>query len=105
MIPEKVREALKLNWGEKADSLNCYAEVKFIDTLTPWACYIFALNPQDEDEIACIVHGGYRHSDIYNWSMKDLILTYNRNGEYPVIDTEYRRMKASELFKKLNEGK
>ena len=101
MLNPQVKEILLKNWGEKADSMNCYCEVKFIDPLSSWACYIYAMNPKDEDEIACMVYD-HGEVEVCDWSMKELMLTYNREGEYPEIDHEYRRKRASELFKKLN---
>ena len=100
MFSQKIKDALKKNWGEKADSMNCYAEVKFIDPLSHWACYIFAMNPKNEDEIVCILNS--ERLDVCEWSMTELCVSYNSEGEHPVIDDEYRRTRACELFKKLS---
>lgn len=99
MLSEQIKESLKKNWGEKANALDCYAEVKFFDPLSDWKCYIFGLNPNDEDEIACIVIS--EQIEVGKWSLKELYLTYNREGEHPIIDQEYRRTRASELLNKL----
>lgn len=103
VLSAQIKESLLKNWGEKADALNCYCEVKFIDPLSSWACYVYAMNPDNEDEIACMVYE-HEHVEICDWSMNELMHTYNREGEYPEIDDEYRRKKASDLFKKLSEG-
>lgn len=100
MIPQKTRELLKLNWGEKADSLNCYAEVKYIDDLNGWwSCYIFAINPNDEDEMCCLIDDG--DLNIYTWTFTDLYSSYNEHGEKVKLDTEFRRKNVAELYKKL----
>ncbi len=96
MIPETIMQRLKDNWGEKADAMECYAEVKFIDTMSPWCCYIYALNPDDDDTICCLTAG-----HIYTWSLRDLYNSYDTHGEQVFIDTEYRRRKASDLYRKL----
>jgi hypothetical protein len=81
----------------------CFAEVKFTDELSDWACYILAINPDNEDEIACIVKGF--DVELCNWSLKELYNSYNEEGEAPCIDLEYRRVRASELFKRLSNDK
>jgi hypothetical protein len=104
MISEKIKQALLSNWGAKADAMDCYAEVKFIDPITHWACYIYAMNPDNDDDIACLVYDDIANRvEVCDWSMNELLNTYNREGEYPQIDHGYIRMKASELLKKLNE--
>jgi len=102
-LSDKIKEVLKGNWGEKADALNCYAEIKFIDPLSDWACYIFALNPNDENEIDCLIKG--QTIELCKWSLIDLGNCFNSEGERPKIDTEFRRTRASQLFKKLSEGR
>ena len=104
MINQHVKTILMKNWGDEADSLNCYAEVKFIDPLSDWQCYIYALNPDDEDRIECLLYTRTMGVQLANWSLKELCLLHNEEGESPIIDAEYRRTRASELFKKLNEA-
>jgi len=103
MINGEIKRLLEDNWGEKAESMNCYTEVKFIDTESAWACYIYALNPADENTIACIIDGICL--EVCEWTLKELYFTYNNQGEHPVLDQEFRRMRTSELFKKLSEGR
>lgn len=91
------------NWGEKSSSMSCYAEVKFIDPLSDWQCYIYSLNPEDEDTIECLLYTQMMGVQIAFWSLKELYLLHNEEGESPVIDTEYRKTRASELFKRLSE--
>lgn len=99
MIPEKVRESLMKNWGPLADSMNCYAYAKYIDPLSSWACYVYALNPENQDDIACLVYN--ECVEVCEWSLQELLATYNREGEYPEMDTEYRPRLALEIYKKL----
>ncbi len=100
MITDKATLLLTKNWGEKADAMDCYCEVKFIDVFSRWECYIFALNPEDENGIQCIV----KHKDdveIVEWSLDELNRHYNTEGEYPTLDNEFRRIKADVLYKRL----
>lgn len=100
MLSHSQKEVLKANWGERATCMACFAEVKFIDELSGWSCYILAINPDNEDEIACIVKGF--DVELCTWSLKELYHSYNVEGESPCIDHEYRRVRASELFKRLS---
>ncbi len=100
MLPLNVKTRLMDNWGERADAMECYCEVCFIDDLSEWKCYIFALNPEDEDTIQCIVY----HKNlvqIAEWTLTDLHKHYNVEGEYPIIDEEFRPQKAGELFRRI----
>jgi hypothetical protein len=99
MIPEPIKQRLRDNWGDKANAMECYAEVKLIDPVTSWTCYVYALDPGDEDTILCLFPNGM--SMIGEWSLDQLNTSYNLDGEYLVIDTEYRPMIASTLYRKL----
>jgi hypothetical protein len=98
-----MKDRLFKSWGERADTLNCHAELKYFDRLSPWACYIIAINPFNEDEIACIING--YDVEVCKWSFSELLSTFNAHGERPQIDPEFYRIRASELLKKLNQGK
>lgn len=101
-ISHKQKEKLKHNWGEKAEAMNCQAEVRFYDPLSAWECYVFALNPENEDEIACLVNGFY--VEVCDWRLSELAKHYNTEGEHPMFDQEYRPRNVAQLFKKLSEG-
>lgn len=100
MLKNDVIEELNKNWGDKANAMNCYTEVKFIDELTGWFCYVYALDPSNDDTIACILPG----PKAIEWSLKELYATYNTDGEYVAEDTEFRRIRTAELFKRLSGG-
>jgi len=100
MLSEAIIATLKSNWGDRATCMACFAEVKFIDELSGWSCYILAMNPDNEDEIACIVKGF--DVELCTWSLRELKQSYNSIGEAPCIDLEYRRVRALELFKRLS---
>lgn len=102
MITPKQKEKLKVSWGEKADSLSCNAEVRVYDPLSSWECYIYAINPLDEDEIACIIKGFF--VEVCDWRLSEIATHFNSAGEQPIIDYEYRPRLASEVFKILNQG-
>ena len=103
LIPKHVSEILKVNWGIKADCMQCYAEIKYIDSMSHWACYILAINPDNEDEITCILDNDTL--ELCQWSLNAIGECYNALGEHPYQDLEYRRVWASELFKRLREAR
>jgi hypothetical protein len=100
MIDEKIKKSLKANWGDKADSLDCYAEIRFFDPLSSWCCYIFAMN-EDEDLIHCLIYSGAMGGQIYTLHPDFIFQAYNRNGEFPEIDKEFRRTKITKLLERL----
>jgi hypothetical protein len=102
VITIKQKEKLKASWGEKASSMACMAEVKVYDPLSPWACYIYALNPDDEDEICCIIKGFV--IEACEWRLSELARRFNCEGEGVQIDHSFRPQLASKLFKILNQG-
>jgi hypothetical protein len=96
----KVKEALKKNWGEKAKTLNCFVEVKLIDPLSSWACYIFAMD-ESEEVIDCVIYTDAFGAEIYTLCIIDVQQMYNEHGEHPVVDDEFRRTRVTELLKRL----
>lgn len=96
---KQILSQLMSNWGDKAECMACFAEARFYDPLSGWACYLLAVNPADEDEIVCIIDGYY--VELCHWSLKEVCGKYNFNGEYVIFDTAFRRQRAAELFKKL----
>lgn len=99
MIPETTKQRLRDNWGEKADAMECYCEIKFMSENPRWECYIYALDPDNNDSIACIIPEGSQL--LWEWSLKELNQAYDRQGENFWIDEEFRRIKASTLYRKL----
>lgn len=102
MISHSQKEKLKASWGDKASSMACMAEVRVYDPLSPWECYIYALNPENEDEICCIIKGFF--VEVCEWRLSELASRFNANGEPVQVDYEYRPRRAAELFKSLNQG-
>ena len=100
-LAKKTKQKLLANWGEKASSMACMAEVRIYDPLSPWQCYIYAMNPEDENEILCIIKG--HEVEVCEWKMSELEIAFNSDGEPPLIDDEYRPILASEVYKKLME--
>ncbi len=101
MLNSDQKTKLKSYWGEKASSMACMAEVRVFDPLSPWECYIYALNPENEDEICCIIKGF--SVEITEWRLSELASRFNAEGEPVQIDSNYRPQRAAELFKILNE--
>lgn len=98
MLTKTQKEKLKANWGEKAEGLGCKAEVRVYDPLSSWECFIYAMNPQDEDMISCLING-FTLEIIEEWSMSQLTKLYNREGEHPIVDTEFRPKSVYQIFK------
>jgi hypothetical protein len=103
MINSTQKQRLLNNWGARAESMACNAEVRVYDPLSSWQCYILALNPEDENTIMCIVSTNkWAEPMLTDWTLYDLSQLYNSNGEGPDLDKEYRPRRAAELFKLLN---
>lgn len=100
MIPKHVMRKLRANWGSRSEALDCFAEIKFEDKAGGWAWYILAVNPDDDDTTYCVVDeaGEVR---VCTWTLTELERFYNRDGESPEIDAEYRPIKADVLYRKL----
>ncbi len=98
-IPENTIEKLKSSWGEKSDCLAATAELRVFDPLSCWECFIFALNPEDEDEIACILHGFT--VEVTTWRLSELASHFNAEGDSPIIDREFRPRKAETILRML----
>lgn len=103
MIDAQTKSRLLENWGDKAEAMACYAEVKYIDPSSDWACYVYAIDPNDGDTIKCIMHNN--DARLLDWSLKELCNCFNSHGEYVIIDKKYVPVRTSELFKKLCGGK
>lgn len=99
------RLKLHSNWGPRADALDCYAEIKYIDPLSNWACYIYAINPEDDEEMSCLVHNEDSGINICDWSYTLMMRHFNKDGEFPIVDDEYRRMQVPALLKRLSNGR
>lgn len=101
MITELAKNKLKNNWGEKADSLNCFAEVKFIDTLSSWKCFVYAMD-DNEEEVRCLIYTDSNGLQLHTCCISDIQLMYNEHGESPVIDTEYRPIRVTEIIRRFS---
>lgn len=101
MLSHQLKETLKKNWGDKAAALDCYAEVKLIDPISSWCCYIFAMD-QEEEVIHCLLYSEAMGVEIYTQCIQDVYSMYNEEGESPRIDPEFRRTRVIELLQRLN---
>ena len=104
MIDERKKLKLMTYWGDKATAMACLAEVRVYDPLSDWQCYIYAVNPNNDDEIMCLISGGKNLEPIVTeWTFSELGLLYNSDGEGVQVDDEYRPRRVAEIFKKLSE--
>lgn len=100
LIAQKIMDKLKANWGEKADALDCYVEVKLIDPISSWCCYVFAMD-ENEEMINCILYSDAIGPEIYTQCISDIYSMYNEHGGHPVIDQEFRRMRVVNVLRRL----
>lgn len=56
-IFQKVKK-LQENWGDRADSLDCKAEIRAYDTGSRWECYIYAIDPENRDTAKVLLNNG-----------------------------------------------
>ncbi len=105
MINSQQKAKLLANWTPKAQALGVKAEVRLFDPLSSWQCYLLAINPQNDDEVLCLIKpDNYDPCEIISWSLFDIAQCYNAEGEPPQVDNEFRPREAAYLFKKLNEN-
>jgi hypothetical protein len=98
------RQRLRLNWGERADAMECNAEVRIYDPSSAWECYIYALSPYD-DEIATVEAYGKPIVVSHGIdTIQRLTSLYNENGERMKIDKEFKPRAVKEILKKLKLG-
>jgi len=101
MLTIQKKKKLIANWGDEAEAMECTAEVRVYDPLSSWECYIYALNPENEDEIWCIVKGFF--VEVSKWSLQELFSRYNTEGELVQVDDEYVPRHVSEIYRILKE--
>lgn len=102
MINAYQKKILKENWGDKADCLSCLAEVRLYDALSFWQCFIYAMNPENENEIMCIVSAGKNlQPENTEWTMSEISSLYNSDGEGVEMDFGFRPRRALEILKTL----
>ncbi len=101
MLTNQTKKKLKANWL-LAESMDCNAEARVYDPGSPWECYIFAMNPEEENEIWCIINGFDVEITLYY--INSLFEMFNAKGESPIIDEEFRPRHAGQIYKKLTEG-
>ncbi len=104
MISDKQKLKLMTFWGDQAESMACMAEVRVYDPLSDWQCYIYAVNPNNDDEIMCLICVGKGALPMpTHWTLSELKRLYNSQGEGVEVDREYRPRRVDEIYKKLSE--
>jgi hypothetical protein len=101
MLSQHQKQKLMSNWGYPADTMTCKAEVRVYDPASRWECYIYALNPHDQQEICCIINGFY--VEICRYSIQELYTLYNQHGEPVQVDYEYVPREAAEIYRMLKQ--
>ena len=93
MRPKHIENLLS-NW-EKSD-LTCTAELRYYDPKSKWECFIYAINPSDEDEMKCFITG--IESTIEEWRFSEMAKLYNQEGESPILDINFRPRKLATIL-------
>lgn len=104
MIPESIVNKLKANWGDPATSMACKAYLRYFDPPSRWQCYVLAVDPENGDDMTCIVQVGRAVPDLVQWKLSEIPKLYNGEGEPPKLDDEFRPIVAAQLWKQLSEG-
>ena len=99
-LSPEIKDRLKSNWGDRMHSMACYAEIKIIDPKERWGVYLLAMNPEDEDEVF-FMGSSFPVLTPEIASLRAITEAFNDEGEYPILDNEFRRVWAAELFKRL----
>jgi hypothetical protein len=98
MITESEKKNLMANWGQLSESMSCFAEVKIVGEI--WECYIYAMDPNDENLVQCIIK---TRSDCETCTifLSEILSQLDRKGYFPIRYWDFRKIKADVLFKKL----
>lgn len=102
MIDQAMKKRLMNNFGEKADSMECKAEVVLYDPASSWVCYLYSLDPSDGDTVDCLINTAV-DTFIMKGSLQELELLYNNEGDGIKIDKEYRPRQVSQIYKQSRE--
>jgi hypothetical protein len=100
MLNNRQKKELLKNW-EVAESGFPYAEVRLYAPKSSWECYLIALNPRCEDEVICLLHA--EDVEITNWTLTEIKMCFDSDGNSPYVDLEFRRRKVSEIIKDIRE--
>lgn len=99
-LSEKQKKALLNNWGDKADALACNAIVRLYDSLSKWEFYIYAMNPEDENQVSLILKNSFGSRLNEQWTIDELEGMYNDHGEGLNVDESYRPRSVESLLKR-----
>ena len=100
-LSEKQKKALINNWGDRAESLACNAIVRLYDPLSKWECYLYAMNPQDENDVLVILRNGLGVCVLNEtWTMNELDALFNEHGEGIGVDESYRPRSIESILKR-----
>lgn len=101
MLSKQIKDKLKANWGEKANSLECVAYVKVhgLDYAPEWAVFIYAMDPNDENAILTLTRDRHDYESQLFWDLNDLFNLFGENGDFATIDKEYKPKSMKTLLK------
>lgn len=100
LINQELSQRLQKNWSI-ALSAECFAEARVYDSLSHWQCWLLAQNPESLNTLLVVIAA--TSVEMTEFPLSYLESLYNADGEGVTLDTEYRPIMASQLFKTLNE--
>lgn len=92
-------EELKTAWN-KADMLEVFALFRIDDPAGGLTFYVLAVDPDDEDQMMCIVDSPVS-LEVTAVNMKDVFALHDNEGNKARIDPGFRPINAYTLFNKL----
>lgn len=97
MLSDTIKDKLRANWA-LADTLIVKAYARYYDKTAKWECYIYALNPDDDNEIKCVIINRDSKS-LVGWNLEDLYACYDQWGEPYQLDAGHVPRIAADIYK------
>ena len=102
MISQTEINNLIANWGDSmGEMIQKNAMIRIFDHLSKWECFLIAINPEDQDEVFCLLNGFHPELDI--WRLTEIFECYNKDGDHPRIDDRFVPINARQLLQNLKE--
>ena len=89
---------LQANWGDKADSYDCYAWMRLYDPESRWECYVYAIDPLNEQGAkVCVYNGTWVFSQV---NLDEMMVSFVcENGRAPRHDLDFKGKHLKNILK------
>jgi len=98
-LSNQIKEKLKTNWDARALNRQCHAEACIAAESGTPTYWVLAMNPEDEDEIIVLGNGFEREPFVINF--RDTVQEFASLGHPLILDHEFKRGSADEIYKRL----